>query len=140
MQIGVDIIEINRIKKACARKNFVKRLFTLRELDGVKGKSSFYTHLAGKYAAKEAVVKAMGAGFRNMKWKDIEILNQALGKPVVVLSGKAKKTFELKNFSSILVSISHCKEYAIAFAVALGGAADESSQPFNYEADGQNSH
>jgi len=140
MQIGVDIIEINRIKKACARKNFVNRLFTLRELNGVEGKSSFYAHLAGKYAAKEAVVKAMGTGFRNMKWKDIEILNQASGKPVVVLSGKAKKMFEHKNFNSIIISISHCKEYAIAFALVLGGAADESSQPFNYEADGQNSY
>ncbi len=136
MEIGVDIIEISRIKKACSRKNFLNRFFTLRELEGIKGKKSFYEHVAGKYAAKEAVVKAMGTGFRNMKWKDIEILNQESGKPVVVFSGNAKKIFELKNFSRILVSISHCEEYAIAFAVALGGAADESGQPFDYEADG----
>jgi holo-[acyl-carrier protein] synthase len=140
MQIGVDIIEIDRIKKACGRKNFINRFFTLKELEDIKGKKSFYTHLAGKYAAKEAVVKALGTGFRNMKWKDVEILNQASGKPVVALSGKAREIFKLKNFNGILVSISHYKEYAIAFAVALGGEADESSQPFNYEADGSNGY
>lgn len=136
MEIGVDIIEISRIRRACAREEFLNRFFTARELEGIKGKSSFYAHLAGKFAAKEAVVKAMGTGFRNMKWKDIEILNQASGKPVVILSGKAKEIFEDNNLSGIQVSISHCREYAIAFAVALGGAGYEGSQPFNHEADG----
>ena len=91
MEIGVDIIEIGRIKRACARKNFMDRFFTSRELEGIKGKKSFYAHLAGKFAAKEAVVKALGSGFQNMKWKDIEIISHSSGKPVVVLSGKAKK-------------------------------------------------
>mgnify|MGYP000925346753 FL=1 len=140
MEIGVDIIEIGRIKRACARKNFVYRLFTLRELEGIKGKRSFYAHLAGKYAAKEAVVKASGTVFRNMKWKDVEILNQPSGKPVVILSGKAKKVFEEKNYKSIDVSISHCREYAIAFAVAFGGEADESGQPVNHERNGSDRH
>lgn len=140
MEIGVDIIEINRIKKACCRENFLNRFFTLRELRGVKGKRNYYTHLAGKYAAKEAVVKAMGTGFRNMKWKDIEILNEASGKPAAILSGKAREIFESKNFRDILITISHSKDYAIAFAVVLGGVPDESSKPVHYEADGWNRH
>ncbi|HHY71431.1 MAG TPA: holo-ACP synthase [Thermoanaerobacterales bacterium] len=140
MEIGVDIVEINRIKKACHRKSFENRFFTLRELEGIRGKKNYYTHLAGKYAAKEAVVKAIGTGFRNMKWKDVEILNQSSGKPIAVLSGKARGIFESKNFGNILVTISHSKEYAIAFAVALGGAMDESSQSLNYEGYGSNRH
>ena len=140
MEIGVDIVEIDRIKKACHRKSFESRFFTLRELNGIEGKKNYYPHLAGKYAAKEAVVKAMGTGFRNIKWKDIEILNQALGKPVAVLSGKALEIFESKGLKTILVTISHSKEYAIAFAVALGGATDESSQPIHYEGYGSNRH
>lgn len=136
MQTGVDIIEIDRIKKACERKNFINRFFTSRELENIKGSKSFYAHLAGKYAAKEAIVKAMGTGFRNMKWKDIEVLNEASGKPVAVLTGQAKKIFEQKNFKSISISVSHCKEYAVAFAIAIGGEADECSQPIDYEGDG----
>lgn len=82
----------------------------------------------------------MGTGFRSMKWKDIEILNLASGKPAAVLSGKAREIFESKGFKGILVTISHSNEYAVAFAVALGGVMDESSQPFDHEADGSNRH
>jgi holo-[acyl-carrier protein] synthase len=140
MEIGVDIIEINRIKNACRTKTFENRFFTSKELDGIQGKKNYYAHLAGKYAAKEAVVKAMGTGFRNMKWKDIEILNLTSGKPVAILSGKAREILESKGFKRILVTISHSKEYAIAFAVALGGGTDENSQPLHYEGYGSNRH
>ncbi|MDD4568894.1 MAG: holo-ACP synthase [Tepidanaerobacteraceae bacterium] len=140
MEIGVDIIEINRIKNACRRKSFKNRFFTSRELYGLEGKRNYHMHIAGKFAAKEAVVKAMGIGFRNMKWKDIEILNEASGKPQVILSGKAQETLELKGFSRVIVSISHCREYAVAFAVALGGVKDENCESLHYERDGQNRH
>ena len=126
MEIGVDIIEINRIRKACKTKRFQDRFFTLKELANVKNKKNYYTHLAGKYAAKEAVVKAMGTGFRDMKWKDIEIVNLASGKPKAILSGKALEVFTSRDLKQIHISISHCKEYAVAFAVALGGRTDES--------------
>lgn len=139
MQIGVDIIEINRIKKACQRRAFEKRFFTCRELSEINEKKNYYMHLSGKYAAKEAVVKALGTGFRNIKWKDIEILSDISGKPTVAITGKALEIFKSKNFKSMLVTISHSKEYAIAFAVALGGAADESSESLCHEEDGSNS-
>ena len=89
MEIGVDIIEINRIKKACQHKTFKTRFFTKREFEGIKCKRNYHIHLAGKFAAKEAVAKSLGTGFRNFKLRDIEILNDTLGKPQVVLSGEA---------------------------------------------------
>ncbi len=139
MEIGVDIIEINRIKDACSRKKFKDRFFTARELAEISGRKSYHTHLAGKFAAKEAVAKALGTGFSDMKWKDIEILSDISGKPIVSITGKALEIFKSKNFKSMLVTISHSKEYAIAFAVALGGAEDESSESLYYEEDGSNS-
>ena len=133
MEIGVDIIEINRIKKACQKRLFQKRFFTENELCKIEGKKNYYAHLAGKFAAKEAVVKAMGTGFRNFKFKDIEILNEVSGKPKVVLSGNAKKILKSKGFCQVKVTISHSMEYAVAFAIAIGGARDESNKSYNNE-------
>lgn len=117
MDIGVDIIEIERIKKAGGRKRFVARFFTEREVKDIRPGLNYYAHLAGKFAAKEAVAKALGTGFR-FSWQDVEIINDDLGKPLVVLSGKALEVAKTKNISEILVTISHSKDYAVAFAVA----------------------
>jgi holo-[acyl-carrier protein] synthase len=121
MDIGIDIIEIERIKKACAREKFTSRFFTAAELSQIKENVMYFSHLAGKFAAKEAVSKALGTGFRYFKWHDIEILSDKLGKPNVNLYGKAKDIFKSKKHTEMLVSISHSKEYAIAFAIAIGG-------------------
>lgn len=131
MEIGVDIIEIKRIKRACGRKRFLERFFTPAELEGICKNNSdvFYRRLAGKFAAKEAVAKALGTGFRYFRWREIEILNDPRGKPFAVLSGRAKEVLESGGFSSILITISHAREYAVAFAVVQGGDNGESGKP-----------
>jgi holo-[acyl-carrier protein] synthase len=142
MEIGVDIVEIDRIKRACRRKRFLERFFTHQELSGIdKNKMAiFFQRLAGKFAAKEAVAKALGTGFRYFRWREIEILNDHNGKPYAVLSGRAEEILKSGGFEKILVTISHCRDYAIAFAVARGGGQNEGSKPFHHEGAGQEGH
>jgi len=142
MEIGVDIVEIGRIEKACRRQRFLERFFTPPELAGIyeNKNAAFYQRLAGKFAAKEAVAKALGTGFRYFRWREIEILNGSEGKPYAVLSGRAEEVMRSGGFSKILITISHSRDYAVAFAVALGGDCDESRMPCHHEGDGQESH
>ena len=119
--IGVDIIENKRLKKSIKNKNFLSRIFTLLEIKNsksIKDKSIYYSK---KFAAKESFSKAIGTGFRNgLNFKDIEILNDDLGKPYFRLNNKCKKiiskTLKVKNFS-LFLSISDEKEYSIAFTI-----------------------
>ncbi|EHJ02306.1 Holo-(acyl-carrier-protein) synthase [Clostridium sp. DL-VIII] len=115
--IGTDIIEINRIEKAVNRtKNFIIKSFTNSEIEYFNSKGLKSNIIAGNFAAKEAVSKALGTGFRGFGLKDIEILRDSLGKPVVHLSDKLYKLIDIKEFN-IHISISHSKENAIAYAV-----------------------
>ena len=119
--IGVDIVENKRFKKAIKNKMFIKRLFTLSEIKNsrlIKNKSTFFSK---KFAAKESFSKALGTGFRkNLNFKDIEILNNNLGKPYFKLNSKLKKivakTLKVKNFN-LFLSISDEKDYSIAFTI-----------------------
>ena len=119
--IGVDIIENKRLKKSIKNKSFLSRLFTLIEIKNsmmVKDKSSYYSK---KFAAKESFSKALGTGFRKgLNFKDVEILNDNLGKPYFRLNNKIKKIvlkkLKVKNFD-IFLSISDEKEYSIAFTI-----------------------
>ena len=113
--IGCDIIEIGRIKKAIEKENFLKRYFTDGEILLIEKKGA--ETAAGNFSAKEAVVKAFGTGFSEIMPKDIEILRDDLGKPYVNLHGKAKEHFEIINGGKIFLSISHTKEYAVAYVV-----------------------
>lgn len=114
--IGVDIIEIDRIKKAIAqgKEPFLKRIYTDDELRLYHNKLS---SLAARFAAKEAVFKALGIANSGISWKDIEILSDPGGKPIVNLYGKAKEQANSLSLSSMAVSISHSQSHAIAFAV-----------------------
>ncbi|WP_026885233.1 holo-ACP synthase [Clostridium beijerinckii] len=115
--IGTDIIEINRIERAIQRTNtFIERSFTYDEIAYFKLKGFKGNVIAGNFAAKEAISKAIGTGFRGFGLKDIEILRNELGKPVVNLSDKIYNLLETKEFK-MHVSISHSKENAIAYAV-----------------------
>jgi len=108
---GVDIIEVGRLRRAVDRwgNDFLHRVFTEEELMYARARSSAYQHLAGRFAAKEAVFKAMGD--KNLNWKDVQILNDGEGKPYCVfLNGKGKKR-------DVHVSISHVKNYAVANAI-----------------------
>ncbi len=115
--IGTDIIEISRIERAIQRTNtFIERSFTYDEIAYFKLKGFKGNVVAGNFAAKEAISKAIGTGFRGFGLKDIEVLRNELGKPVVNLSDKIYKLLETKEFN-MHVSISHSKENAIAYAI-----------------------
>ena len=116
---GVDIFYIPRIKKMVDKNNrFIEKLFTETEICYCRSKYHKETHYAARFAAKEAFFKAMGTGFRiGMKWTDISVENDELGKPGIRLEGKTLKNFKKKKFKHIHLSISHTKEYAVAFVV-----------------------
>ena len=119
--IGVDIIENKRIKSSIKNSNFVNRIYTFNELkqsSHLKNKTSYFSK---SFAAKEAFAKALGTGFRrNLNFKDIEIINDKMGKPYYVKTKKIKnivqKNFKVKNFNCFL-SISDEKEYSTAFTI-----------------------
>lgn len=115
--IGTDIIEISRIEKVIKRtSSFIEKSFTHNEIEYFKLKGLKGNVIAGNFAAKEAVSKAIGTGFRGFGLTDIEILRDELGKPVVNLSEKIYALLDIKEFK-MHVSISHNKENAIAYAV-----------------------
>ncbi len=115
--IGVDIIEIERVKKACQKYSFIRKIYTEREIELFGEK---YSSLAGNFAVKEAVSKAFGTGVRNFKMTDIEVLRNEFGMPFVILRNGAKKISEEMSVSKIFVSISHNIEFAVGYAVAEG--------------------
>jgi holo-[acyl-carrier protein] synthase len=115
--VGVDIIEIARIRAAIERwgDRFLKRIYTESELKLCHRQPS---HLAGRFAGKEAVMKALGTGVRGIKWREIEILAERSGKPLVQLYGKAQDKADSLGFGRLAISLSDSREYAVAFVVA----------------------
>jgi holo-[acyl-carrier protein] synthase len=108
---GVDITEVRRIRQAHEKwgLDFLKRVFTDEEIKNAKTKTFYYQHLAGRFAAKEAIFKA--AGDSQLSWQDIQINNDREGKPVCLfLNGKGKSI-------NVNISISHVKTYAVANAI-----------------------
>ena len=114
---GVDIIEIPRIKQTIDRygERFLKRVFTPDEIAYCRGRAP---NLAGRFAAKEATMKALGTGVRGVSWKDIEVIRAESGAPSVKLHGRAKARAERLQVVEISLSISHSREFAVAFVVA----------------------
>ena len=118
--IGTDIIEIARIKKAVNHwgENFLHRVFTDLELRLYRKKPS---SLAGRFAGKEGVIKALGIPTKGIGWKEIEILSEPGGKPLVHLYGKAQNQAHSLGLDNLAISLSHSKEYAIALVVGETG-------------------
>ncbi|WP_432665999.1 holo-ACP synthase [Wukongibacter baidiensis] len=116
---GIDIIEIERISKAIENKKFTERIFSNNEIKYFNTINNNIYTIAGTFAAKEAISKTLGTGIRGFKWTDIEIVRDELGKPMAILSGKAKEIAEKKEISKIELSISHCKQYAVAQAIGI---------------------
>lgn len=115
--VGTDIIEVKRIEQSIERfgQRFLDRIFNFDEQTYCLHHRDSARHFAGRFAAKEAIVKALGTGFRDgIGWLDIEILNNDQGKPVVKLSPRLKEQF---NSPNIHLSISHGRDYATAFAI-----------------------
>lgn len=114
--IGIDIVEIARIQEAVERqgKRFLHRVYTESELKLCRENSS---SLAVRFAGKEAVMKALGTGAKGISWREIEILSEPSGKPVVHLYGKAGDKARALGLDGLAISLSDSKEYAVAFVV-----------------------
>ncbi|ALF17131.1 MULTISPECIES: holo-ACP synthase [Fusobacterium] len=118
--IGNDIIEIERIEKAISKEGFKDKIYTQRELENIKKRGNRAETYAGVFSAKEAISKAIGTGVREFSLTNLEILNDDLGKPYVVVSEKLDKIIKSKKEDyQIEISISHSKKYAIAMAIIL---------------------
>ncbi len=118
--IGTDLIEINRIEEAVAKTGdrFLQRVYTPEERKYCLSKRDPYPCLAARFAAKEAVLKALGTGLTGSRWTDVEIVVSDGGKPEVTLRGGAARTATREGIKRILVSISHGHSHAVAFATA----------------------
>jgi len=121
--IGTDITECLRIARMIERHGelFVSRVYTPEEIRYCQSRAQATQHFTGRWAAKEAILKAMGTGWaRGISWRDIEIRNEPGGKPIVAVRGGAKEIIEGLGIAEILVSISHCRSHATAYAIAVG--------------------
>lgn len=116
--IGTDIIEIRRVAKAAKNPRFMERLFSEQELPYYRKKDMNSESIAAGFSAKEAVLKALGTGLSSFRWKDVEILRNAEGKPVAKLNGSVAEYARSKGIKGIHVTLTHSKEYAAATAVA----------------------
>ncbi|MDK2564805.1 holo-ACP synthase [Romboutsia sedimentorum] len=118
--IGIDIIEIERIKNAIKdNSRFLEKIFTNDEIKYFESNGFKAESVAGNFAAKEAISKSMGTGIRNFNFKDIEVLRDELGKPIVKTYNNLEQICIDYNVLEIKVSISHCKQYAVANAVTI---------------------
>lgn len=120
--IGTDIVECLRIAQMIQRhgETFVGRVYTAHEIEYCSVRKSSTQHYAGRWAAKEAVLKAIGTGWiRGISWRDVEVRNQKGGKPTIALGGGAREVCEKNGITDILISISHCRSHATAYAIAI---------------------
>jgi len=119
LRTGVDLIEISRIEEVIARhgKHYLERIYTPAELEqcGRRAES-----LAGRFAAKEAVAKALGCGIGDVTWKEIEVLGDEQNAPVLTLHGAAEKMVKKMGLTTWSVSISHSQSHSVAMVVMLG--------------------
>jgi holo-[acyl-carrier protein] synthase len=126
--IGTDISECLRIARMIERHGelFLNRVFTPGEIKYCQSRKQATQHFTARWAAKEAVLKALGVGWRKgISWLDVEIRNQPGGKPLAAVRGGVKDLIEKLGVADIHVSISHCRTHATAIAVAVGKAACE---------------
>ncbi|MFR1709007.1 MAG: holo-ACP synthase [Clostridium sp.] len=116
--VGVDIVEIRRIKDMLDKNSkFLEKIFTVKEIEYLQTRNLRPEYVAGRFAAKEAVSKALGTGFRGFNFKDIIIESTTLGKPIVTLDGGARDILNKNGNAAIHLSISHGCDSAIAYAV-----------------------
>lgn len=120
--IGTDIVECLRIAQMIERHGelFIGRVFTSHEIDYCSKRRTATQHYAGRWAAKGAVLKALGTGWvAGISWRDIEVRNQERGKPTIALAGGAREKCEKASITEIQISISHCRSHATAYALAV---------------------
>ncbi len=124
LSVGVDLIELDRIRRTVERhgERFLARIYTPEELARYRDR---LPELAARFAAKEAVSKALGVGLNHISahgigWQEVEVLSDPLGKPLVYLSGRAQALSEEQGLHRWAISLSHSRDYAVAFVVASG--------------------
>ncbi len=121
--IGIDMVKVSRIEKLIARRghSFLDRVFTKEEQDYCLPHKMAHVHFSGRFAVKEALLKALGTGLGDgISWKEIATLRQDSGQPEVILSGRARQVADEKGVSSVFSSITHDHDYAIAQVILEG--------------------
>ena len=119
LAVGVDILEISRIEQALARwgQRFLGRIYTEQEIAFSRGRPP---QLAARFAAKEAVMKALGTGIKGVGWREIEVVRQRGRAPTVQLHGRALELARKLGIEKLVLSLSHSRDYAVAFVVGEG--------------------
>lgn len=122
LTIGVDLVEVARVQAVLARHpaRFLARVYTPQEVADCQGRAA---SLAARWAAKEAVSKALGSGWEGIEWTEIEIVRTPQGQPGVVLHGAARALADRLGLQQWVVSLSHTAAYAVAFVIAQGAGA-----------------
>ena len=123
ISIGTDIIECHRIAQMIEKHGevFLQRVFTHREILYCSTRRAANQHYAGRWAAKEAALKALGTGWsKGIQWTDVEVQNEVGGKPILVLTNRALEIAIAAGIKQMMISISHCRAYAIAYVTAVG--------------------
>ena len=125
---GIDLVDCPRIEAMIVRhgERFLDRVFTDKEQQYAASNKNKTEKLAGRFAAKEAILKLMGTGWRGkIAWTDIEVVNNNMGVPEVTITGEVKKIAEELGIKQVTVSITHTANFAIASAVAIAGNHEE---------------
>lgn len=120
--IGTDLVEIERIRGMIERHgdHFLNRCFTIGELDYSRRHRDASVRIAGRWAAKEAVVKALGTGFvQGITFHDVEVVSLHSGQPTVVLTGEARRIADQLGITEVKLTVSHAQDYATATAIAV---------------------
>lgn len=123
MRVGIDMAEIDRIKKSAENENFLKRIYAQQELDYAFKKRDYAESLAAFFAAKEAFAKAMGSGFRGFPPKEVYVVHDELGKPMLAFSGKAAEMVREKGLG-FDVSLTHTDTFAAAVVIAFNESVE----------------
>jgi holo-[acyl-carrier protein] synthase len=123
MRVGIDIIEVERVKKALTSRGerFAGRIFTEREIRYCDSRRTRFESYAARFAAKEAVSKLLGTGFSAFYPRDIEVITGDEGRPEVVLHGRARELAAAAGIEDVEISLSHIGQTAVAVAAAEGG-------------------
>ncbi|MEQ1825391.1 MAG: holo-ACP synthase [Pirellula sp.] len=122
ISIGTDIIECVRIAQMIEKHGevFLQRVFTQKEIQYCSSRKAANQHYAGRWAAKEAVLKVLGTGWaKGIQWTDVEIINEVSGAPTLIMKGKAAEIARERGIREVMISISHCRAYATAFATGI---------------------
>ena len=128
---GIDLVDCARINTSVEKygQRFLRRIFTPAELEYCNARKRRLEHLAGRFAAKEAVLKVLGTGWRGgINWTDIEIRNESSGRPTVHLSGMCRRIADQLGLGEVLISISHIETHAIASAIGCSAAGREANR------------